>query len=148
NNNIDAVAVWEPAFTQAQEAVSGSKVLAYDTDTQIYKDFQSQTAPDVVVIRRDFVENEPEAARNLIDTVLKATDWVNAKEEEAAEITADKYFKLSVEDTLEGIRTFTDYGHEAPDNRPTNVAGVMGAASEWLVTLGVLDETPDVMQWH
>jgi len=53
NKNIDAYCVWEPAFSDGQKAVPGSKVLATDKDTPIYRKFKTASAPDVVVIRRD-----------------------------------------------------------------------------------------------
>ena len=63
NKNIDAYCVWEPAFSDGQKAVPGSRVLATDKDTPIYRKFKTASAPDVVVIRKDLVDKHPETAR-------------------------------------------------------------------------------------
>ena len=71
NKNIDAYCVWEPAFSDGQKAVAGSKVLATDKDTPIYRKFKTASAPDVVVIRKDLVDKHPETAKKLIAAYFK-----------------------------------------------------------------------------
>ena len=96
NKNIDAYCFWEPIFSDGQKAVPGSKVLATDKDTPIYRKFKTASAPDVVVIRKDLVDKYPDTAKKLIAAYFKGVKLTKDNPREAA-VSADKWFKRGVD---------------------------------------------------
>lgn len=148
NGSIDAYAVWEPAFSDAMEGVPGSKVIGMDTDTPIYKQFGTATAPDVVIIRRDIVDEYPEIVRDkLLAAFFKGVDLVKTDPEEAAEIVHEKYFKMTIEETLEGINSFHYFGAAEQSDRIDNLLGTLNAVIDWQFEQERITTRPDPEEW-
>ena len=68
--DIDALSVWPPHSTKALQATPGSKFLEDSKGVLI--------GFGVVVMRKDFVESDPEGARKLLRALLKADKFMNA----------------------------------------------------------------------
>jgi ABC-type nitrate/sulfonate/bicarbonate transport system substrate-binding protein len=94
--NVDAALVWEPGFSQLK-AVTGAKVLAMDTDTEIYHRFGTMTGPDVLILGRDWVDANPDRARRFLAAYFVALDWVAAHLREAAALVQGRYIQQDLD---------------------------------------------------
>jgi ABC-type nitrate/sulfonate/bicarbonate transport system substrate-binding protein len=90
--NVDAALVWEPGFSQLK-AVEGATVLAMDTDTEIYRRFGTMTGPDVLILGKAWVDDDPDRARRFMTAYFEALDWVAANPGEAATLVQGSYIQ-------------------------------------------------------
>src|SRR5215470_4701178 len=130
NKNIDAYCVWEPAFTDGQKAVPGSKVLATDKDTPIYRKFKTASAPDVVVVRKDLVDKNPETAKKLIAAYIKGGKFTKDKPHEAA-LSADKWFKGGPDWVEAGMRKFSYFDASQQKEHVDELLGTIEMVIGW-----------------
>ena len=146
NKNIDAYCVWEPAFSDGQKAVPGSKVLATDKDTPIYRKFKTASAPDVVAIRRDLVDKQPETAKKLIAAYFKGVKLTKDSPREAA-VSADKWFKRGVEQVEAGMRKFAYFDARQQREHVDELLGTIDLVIGWAYDTKNIDTKPDPRKW-
>ena len=146
NKNIDAYCVWEPAFTDGQKAVPGSRVLATDKDTPIYRKFKTASAPDVVVIRKDLVDKHPETAKKLIAAYFKGVKATKDNPREAA-IPADKWFKRGPDAVEAGIRKFSYFDAGQQKEHIDELLGTIEMVIAWAYDTKNIDTKPDPRKW-
>ena len=80
--DVDAVAVWPPHSTKALEATSGAKVLTTSQGVSaVY---------GVVIMRKDFVESNPDGGRKLLRGLLRADEFIKANPERTLEYFAEQ----------------------------------------------------------
>ena len=146
NKNIDAYCVWEPAFSDGQKAVPGSKVLATDKDTPIYRKFKTASAPDVVVIRKDLVDKYPDTAKKLVAAYMKGVKFTKDNPQEAA-VSADKWFKRGVDWVEAGIRKFTYFDASQQKEHVDELLGNIEMVIGWAYDTKNIDTKPDPRKW-
>ena len=146
NKNIDAYCVWEPAFSDGQKAVPGSKVLATDKDTPIYRKFKTASAPDVVVIRKDLVDKHPETAKKLIAAYFKGVKLTKDNPREAA-VSADKWFKRGVDWVEAGIRKFSYFDAGQQKEHVDELLGNIEMVIGWAHDTKNIETKPDPRKW-
>jgi len=146
NKNIDAYCVWEPAFSDGQKAVPGSKVLATDKDTPIYRKFKTASAPDVVVIRKDLVDKYPDTAKKLVAAYFKGVKLTKDNPQEAA-VSADKWFKRGVDWVEAGIRKFTYFDAAQQKEHVDELLGNIEMVISWAYDTKNIDNKPDPRKW-
>jgi NitT/TauT family transport system substrate-binding protein len=146
NKNIDAYCVWEPAFSDGQKAVPGSKVLATDKDTPIYRKFKTASAPDVVVIRKDLVDKYPDTAKKLVAAYFKGVKLTKDNPQEAA-VSADKWFKRGVDWVEAGIRKFTYFDGAQQKEHVDELLGNIEMVISWAYDTKNIDNKPDPRKW-
>ena len=146
NQNIDAYCVWEPAFSDGQKAVPGSKVLATDKDTPIYRKFKTASAPDVVVIRKDLVDKYPDTAKKLVAAYFKGVKLTKDNPQEAA-VSADKWFKRGVDWVEAGIRKFTYFDAAQQKEHVDELLGNIEMVISWAYDTKNIDNKPDPRKW-
>jgi NitT/TauT family transport system substrate-binding protein len=146
NKNIDAYCVWEPAFSDGQKAVPGSKVLATDKDTPIYRKFKTASAPDVVVIRKDLVDKHPETAKKLIAAYFKGVKLTKENPREAA-VSADKWFKRGVDWAEAGIRKFAYFDASQQREHVDELLGDIEMVIGWAHDTKNIETKPDPRKW-
>ena len=146
NKNIDAYCVWEPAFSDGQKAVAGSKVLATDKDTPIYRKFKTASAPDVVVIRKDLVDKHPETAKKLIAAYFKGVKLTKENPREAA-VSADKWFKRGVDWAEAGIRKFAYFDASQQREHVDELLGNIEMVIGWAHDTKNIETKPDPRKW-
>lgn len=103
NKQVHAAAIWSPSYQKLQQ-VKGAHVLVDDTKTSIYKKFNFNTGPDVLVINNEFAEENPETAKKLIKGYFKSIDFIKENPEEAAKI----FKELSNLDEKEQVKIIQD----------------------------------------
>jgi ABC-type nitrate/sulfonate/bicarbonate transport system substrate-binding protein len=146
NKNIDAYCVWEPAFSDGQKAVPGSRVLATDKDTPIYRKFKTASAPDVVAIRKDLVDKHPETAKKLIAAYFKGVKLTKDNPREAA-VSADKWFKRGVDSVEAGIRKFSYFDASQQKEHVDELLGNIEMVIGWAHDTKNIETKPDPRKW-
>jgi len=146
NKNIDAYCVWEPAFSDGQKAVPGSKVLATDKDTPIYRKFKTASAPDVVVIRKDLVDKHPETTKKLIAAYFKGVKLTKENPREAA-VSADKWFKRGADWVEAGIRKFAYFDASQQREHVDELLGDIEMVIGWAHDTKNIETKPDPRKW-
>ena len=80
--DIAAVGYWQSTFRGALEANGGIRKVFDDTDVL------GEIAGGFVVLRRDFVEANPEASRAFVEQAARAADWAREHLDEARNVLA------------------------------------------------------------
>ncbi len=124
--NIDGALVWEPGFSQLKE-VEGAKVLAMDTDTEIYRRFGTMTGPDVLIIGKAWVDADPDRARRFMEAYFVAIDWLRENLDDAAKIVHGRYIQQDIELIRKNIKRFIWHGAE-DQFRVMSDSGIFGQA--------------------
>ena len=87
-DDIDAACIWQPILDGLKKAMPDGAPLGTDKDTEMYERFGTMSAPDIMIISRKLVEEDPVSAAKLAAAVMKGADFVNAHPEVAAETVA------------------------------------------------------------
>ena len=112
--NVDAAAVWEPGFSQLK-AVPGAQVLGLDTDTEVYQRFGTMTGPDVLILSRDWVDQDHIRARQFLAAYFEALVWVRDHPEAVVQLVAGRWIQQEPDLIAANLARFR--WHDAADNR-------------------------------
>ncbi|MBV9783094.1 MAG: ABC transporter substrate-binding protein [Acidisphaera sp.] len=145
--DVDAACVWEPLFTGVKDAAPGGKLLGTDMDTPNYKKFGTMASPDVMIISRKLVTEQPELARKLAVAIFQGVAFTNAHPQETAETVAH-YFRKSPEEVLAAMKTFKYFGQEGWPEHMKLHAGQMQFLAQWLYDNGKIPSLPDTSKWE
>ena len=107
--NVDAALIWEPGFSQLQE-VEGATVLAMDTDTEIYQRFGTMTGPDVLILGKQWSDENPQRAAKFMRAYFEALDWVRSNPQQAASMVQGKYLQQDLELIQKNMQKFVWLG--------------------------------------
>lgn len=145
--DVDAACVWQPLLAGLQAAAPDGKLLGLDSETPIGQKFHTMASPDIVIIARKFVQDNPAAAKALAGALLKGADYTNANPDDTAKTVAH-YFKKTPEEVLAAMKTFKYFGMTGwPEHMQVQtqqmqyLAGVLSDA-------GKIPENPDVKKWE
>ncbi|MCF8011890.1 MAG: ABC transporter substrate-binding protein [Clostridiales bacterium] len=97
---LDAAVVWEPWLTNASKREGGHVLVSSE-------DFP-RTIVDVITMRKDFVDEHPEAVDGLTKAWYKAVDWYRENPDEGNKIMADALGldKAEIAAMVEGVTFF------------------------------------------
>jgi ABC-type nitrate/sulfonate/bicarbonate transport system substrate-binding protein len=147
--NVDAASVWEPGFSQLRD-VPGATVLGMDTDTEVYRRFGTMTGPDVLVISRSWLEEDPVRARRFMAAYFEALDWVSAHPAQAAELVQGRYIQQDPELIASNLARFIWYG-AADQHRVMSDSGIFAQAEYILDILfdqmHAIPNKPEFRKW-
>lgn len=145
--DVDAACVWEPLFTNVKNAAPGGKLLGTDKDTENYKKFGTMEAPDILIISRKVVDENPEVARKLVSAVFKGVEFANKNPEETAKLVAH-YFRKPPEVVLAAMKSFQYFGRENWKEHMRLHSGQMQYLADWLHANGKIPARPDTKKWE
>lgn len=81
------------------------KALADERSTDLYKKTGYQISLNLIVLQKDFVDQNPANARKLLQTYFKTANWVMANPAEALNISIKGgYLKESLDILLPGLK--------------------------------------------
>ncbi len=133
---LDAAVVWEPYLTEASN-LEGGHVLASSAD-------YSKVIVDVMVMRSDFIEANPQAASGLAAAWYKAIEFYKANPEEGNRIMAEGLGLDPVEiaDMAAGVTFMGAEENQAFFNQSTsdNIFEVAQRASDFWTELGLIPD--------
>ena len=145
--DVDAACVWEPLLTNVRNGTPSGKLLGLDTDTPNFKKFGTMASPDVMIISRKLVTDQPDLARKLTLAIFKGVAYTDAHPQDTAETVAH-YFRKPPEEVLAAMKTFKYFGI---DNWPDHMklhAGQMQYLAQWLYDNGKIPSVPDTAKWE
>jgi len=145
--DVDAACVWQPLLDGVAKAAPGGKMLGLDSDTPNFKKFGTMASPDVMIISRKLVDENPELARKLATAIFKGVAYTNANPEDTA-ATVAHYFRKPPEEVLAAMKTFKYFG---ADNWPEHMklhSGQMQYLAQWLYDNGKIPSLPDTAKWE
>jgi NitT/TauT family transport system substrate-binding protein len=145
--DVDAACVWEPLLTNVRNGTPGGKLLGLDSDTPNFKKFGTMASPDIMIISRKLVTEQPDLARKLVVAIFKGVAFTNAHPQETAETVAH-YFNKSPDEVLAATKTFKYFGQ---DNWPEHMrlhAGQMQYLAQWLYDNGKIPSLPETAKWE
>jgi len=145
--DIDAACVWEPLLDGVKQAAPGGKLLGTDKDTEFYKKYGTQAAPDIVIISKKLVDEHPDEAQKLALAMFNGADLTNEDPAAAAATTAH-YFKKPVDEVLAQIKTFRYFGLVGWPEHIKQHTAEMQVLAQWLYDHDKIPSVPDVKQWE
>jgi len=145
--DVDAACVWQPLLDGLKKAAPEGKLLGTDKDTDTYKKFGTMASPDIVIISKKLVDEQPELAAKLALAMFKGSDFAIKNPEEAAKTVAH-YFKMTPEDTLAGMKSFKYFGLEGWPEHMKLHAQQMQELANWLYETKKIPQQPEVAKWE
>lgn len=148
SGEVDACALWTPMFNNLLN-MENTHLLLDDTEFSLFKEYELGPGPDLLVVRKQFVDNNPNTTKAFVRGYFKAVELLKEKPEECAKVLV-KLTNLSMEDQMEVLKDISWYGldkqHELMVNPGTFVTGMQKLA-EFLVRHKQIDEAPMVKEW-
>lgn len=144
--DVEAACVWQPLLDGLKEAAPDGKLLGTDMQTDFYEQFKTMAAPDIVIMRRDLVDNHPEQAAKLVSAMFKGANFARENPEETAKIVAH-YFNREPGELVESIRGFQYFGNDDWVGHMELHTRQMQALADLIHDLGKIGERPDVAKW-
>lgn len=145
--DVDAACVWRPLLDNVKAGTPGGTLLGLDSDTPNFKKFGTMASPDIMIISRKLVDEQPEVARKLVEAIFEGVAYTNAHPEETAGIVAH-YFGKPPEDVLAAMKQFKYFG---ADNWPEHMRlheGQMQYLAQWLYDNGKIPTLPETANWE
>jgi ABC-type nitrate/sulfonate/bicarbonate transport system substrate-binding protein len=143
---IDAYSIWQPTLSSALAGQPGAKILATNADTNLYKREGAIAAGDVVVMRRDLIDGNPQPASAILRGLTKAIALVKSNPSEAAAAVAGCY-RAEPAKALESLRVFTYYEGTKQKAMAPNILRVLNQLVEWAHSTGRIAIRPDPAEW-
>ena len=145
--DVDAACVWEPLFTNVKNAAPGGKLLGTDMDTPNFKKFGTMASPDIMIISRKLVDENPELAKKLVTAIFKGVKYTNENPDDTAKTVAH-YFRQDPAVVLAAMKQFKYFGADNWQDHMKLHTGQMEFLSKWLVDNGKIAKMPDVKAWE
>jgi NitT/TauT family transport system substrate-binding protein len=145
--DVDAACVWQPLLDGLKEAAPKGKLIGTDKDTDAYAKFKTMASPDIMIISRKLVDENPEKARKIAVAVMKGAEFANENPEETAKLVAH-YFKKPPEEVLDGMKTFQYFGMKNWPEHMKRHTEQMQYLAQWLYDNNKISSMPDVKKWE
>jgi len=145
--DIDAACVWQPLLEGVKAAAPGGKLLGLDSDTAVGKQFGTMAAPDIVIISRKFVDENPAAAGKLAAALLKGADYTNGDLDDTAKTVAH-YFKKEPAEVAAGAKSFKYFGARDWQAHIKLHTDQMQLLADWMYDNKKIDAKLDVKKWE
>ena len=146
-SDVDAACVWEPLFTNVKNAASGGKLLGTDMDTPNFKKFGTMASPDIMIISRKLVDEQPALAGKLVAAIFRGVKYTNENPDDTAKTVAH-YFRQDPAVVLAAMKQFKYFGADKWQEHMKLHTGQMEYLSKWLVDNGKIAKMPDVKAWE
>lgn len=144
--DVDAACVWQPLLDGLKAAAPGGTLLGTDMDTAMFKKYGTMASPDIVIISKKLVDEQPQQATKLAVALFKGADFVNANPEETAKLISS-YFKKPPEELLPGIKSFKFFGAAGWQEHMKLHEAQMQELADWLNETGKIPNRPAVANW-
>ena len=145
--DVDAACVWEPLFSNVRKATPDGKLLGLDSDTPNFRQFGTMASPDIMIISRKLVDENPALAGKLVTAIFKGVEFTNANPKEAAELAA-KYFRKPADEVAAGIASFKYFGATNWQDHMKLHTGQMEYLAKWMFDNAQIPAMPDVKKWE
>jgi taurine transport system substrate-binding protein len=148
SGQIDACAAWTPVFNKIL-AIPGAELLLDDTAFSLYKEYGVGPGPDLLVVRKGFVETRLKEAKAFIAAYFESVEMLKSRPETCAEVLLG-LTGLNYEDQLGVLKDIKWFGirrqSELMVNPGSFVVGLQKLA-DFLKKMGQIDRSPKVVSW-
>ena len=145
--NIDAAGAWSPEFEQLQ-AVPGAHAVASVDDLGFFDKYHQMPIPDVLLINKQWADQDPARAKRFLAAYFKGVDFVVANPEKTTEtaitytnqpasvysVSASKFNWLTIKDQCQQLSQAGAYP-------------VIDQLVDFMVMTKKIDEKPDYKAW-
>jgi NitT/TauT family transport system substrate-binding protein len=145
--DVEAACVWEPLLTNVKNAAPGGKLLGLDSDTPNFKKFGTMASPDIMIMSRKLVDENPDLAKKITAAIFKGVKYTNENPEDTAKTVAH-YFRQEPSVVLAAMKQFKYFGADNWQDHMKLHTGQMEYLSKWLVDNGKISKMPDVKAWE
>jgi len=145
--DVDAACVWEPLFSNVKNAAPGGKLLGTDMDTPNFKKFGTMASPDIMIISRKLVDENPELAKKVVTAIFKGVKYTNENPEDTAKTVAH-YFRADPQVVLAAMKQFKYFGADNWQEHMKLHTAQMEYLSKWLVDNRKISKLPEVKAWE
>jgi NitT/TauT family transport system substrate-binding protein len=145
--DVDAACVWEPLLDAVKAGTPSGKLLGTDADTPNFKKFGTMASPDVMIISRKLVDEQPALAKKLVAAIFQGVAYTNAHPQETADLVAH-YFHKTPDEVLAAMKTFKYFGEADWEQHMKLHAGQMQFLAQWLYDAGKIPTLPDTAKWE
>jgi len=113
----------------------------------VSKQFGTMASPDIMIISRKLVDQQPDLVRKLTVAIFKGVEYSNANPQDTAETVAH-YFRKPSEEVLAAMKTFKFFGDaDWPEHMKLHTAQMQFLA-HWLYDNGKIPSLPDTAKWE
>lgn len=145
---VDACALWTPMFNKLLR-MKGAHLLLDDTQFSLFKKYGLGPGPDLLVVRKEFIEKYPNTAKAFIEGYFEAVELLKNNPKECAEVLV-KLTNLTMEEQMSVLKDIQWYGldkqRELMDKPGSFVKGMQKLA-DFLVKHKQIDKAPAVKEW-
>jgi NitT/TauT family transport system substrate-binding protein len=145
--DVEAACVWEPLFANVKNAAPGGKLLGLDSDTPNFKKFGTMASPDIMIISKKLVDENPEAAKKIAIAIFKGVKYANENPDDTAKTVAH-YFRQEPAVVLAAMKQFKYFGADNWQDHMKLHTGQMEYLSRWLVDNSKISKMPEVKAWE
>ena len=145
---VDACALWTPMFNKLLR-MKGAHLLLDDTQFSLFKKYELGPGPDLLVVRKEFVEKYPNTTKAFLEGYFEAVELLKNSPKECAEVLV-KLTNLTMEEQMGVLKDIQWYGlakqRELMDKPGSFVKGMQKLA-DFLVKHKQIDKAPAVKEW-
>lgn len=145
--DVDAACVWQPLLDGVKKAAPGGKLLGLDSDTTMGKKYNTMASPDVVIISKKLVDENPAAAGKLARALFKGADYAISNPSDTAKAVAH-YFKKEPAEVEAGAKNFKFFGTKGWQEHIKLHTKQMQDLANWLYENKKIDAKVDVTKWE
>lgn len=145
--DVDAACVWEPLLSAVKAGTPGGKLLGTDADTPNFRKFGTMASPDVMILSRKLVNEQPALAQKLVTAIFQGVAYTNTHPQETADLVAH-YFHKTPDEVLAAMKTFKYFGEADWQQHMALHAGQMQYLAQWLYDNGKIPSLPDTAKWE
>jgi taurine transport system substrate-binding protein len=148
SNEIDACAAWTPHFNKLLN-MPGHHLLLDDTEFSLFKEYNLGPGPDLLVVRKEFLEKYPITSRAFVKGYFEAVDLLINEPEECAKVLV-KLTNLSMEEQMAVLKDITWIPGSKQKElmvEPGKFVQGMQRLAEFLVRHKQIDKAPRVKEW-
>jgi len=145
---VDACALWTPMFNKLLR-MKGAHLLLDDTQFSLFKKYGLGPGPDLLVVRKEFIEKYPNTTKAFLEGYFEAVELLKNSPKECAEVLV-KLTNLTMEEQMGVLKDIQWYGfakqRELMDKPGSFVEGMQKLA-DFLVKHKQIDKAPAVKEW-
>lgn len=145
---VDACIVWTPHFNKILN-MPGNVLLINETEFSLYKKYGLGAGPDLLVVRKKFLEKYPNTCKAFIEGYFEAVELIIDKPRLCAKLLIE-LTGLSIDEqtaVLKELDWFAKGMQEKLMINPGNFVEGMQRLAEFLVRHKQIDKVPTVKEW-
>lgn len=140
-NKVDAAVTWEPWLTKAKQTDFGSVLATSDISPGVIT--------STIAMHEDFIKENPEAVKALVESWFEAVDYYKTNKEDALKIMGKAMGQSSeeIEESLKGVRFYDEQKNKeyfGTKEEPGQIYELSKMGSEFWKEQDLIKKEPDI----